>query len=362
MMTAMERLVAAASGQPVDRCPVFCNLLDQGAAELGLGIEDYYQSGQNVAEGQLRMRERYGYDNVWCLFYVGREAELLGCKKVRFYRDGPPNVEDFVIKSHADVYRLEVPNELTDHPAFIEQARCLSILRSEVKGRYPICAYVTATMALPALLMGMDAWMELLLLGPASVRDELLEKCHRFFVKEVRAMRAGGVDVIVYSNPFGSTDFVSMKYFTEHSLPSIERDIKAVGTEGMVFYCGMARFNQVIEQVLVRTGLKTYYLSPLDDLREGKRLIAGRGLTCGVINDIKLIDWSPQEIRHEVKSMMEAGAPGGRFLFGTGVMPCAIPERNILTMLEAAFEYGAEMRSYDGRVGDDLKGRARPPA
>ena len=341
MITGMERLVAAIKGEESDRVPVFCNLIDQGAKELGMPLEKYYTDGAYVAEAQLRMREKYGHDNVWSLFYVGKEVELLGCTKIRFAAAGPPNVEDFVIKGYDDIDRLRVPAKLTDHPAFQEELKCLHVLKRDVGGRYPICAYITATMTLPALLMGMEKWMELLFLGPADLRDELLAKCHDFFVKEMTAYREGGADVLVYSNPFGSTDTVPMKYFLEHSLPWIERDIRAVGTAGIVYYCGMSRFNRVIDKVLERTGIGVYYLSPLDDIAEGKRIVAGRGLTCGVINDMKLIDWAEEEIRNEVRRMMAAGMPGGKFLFGTGVMPYNIPEENIRTMLDAAYEFGS---------------------
>lgn len=342
MTTGMDRLVAALEGRQSDRIPVFCNLLDQGAAELGVSLEEYYSRGDLVAEAQLRMLERYHHDNVWSLFYVGKEAELLGCQRVLFAEDGPPNVEHFVITSPEDVARLEVPESLASHPAFAQSHTCLELLTRELKGKTPICAYITATMTLPALLMGLDKWMELLFIGPAAARDELLEKCHRLFVKEVELYRALGADVLVYSNPFGSPDFVPMKYFMEHSLPWIERDIAAVGTSGVVYYCGMARFNPVIRDVLERTGLGVYYLSPMDDIATAKRTIAGRALTCGVINDVALIDWSHDTIRQEVKRIIEAGKPGGRFLFGTGVMPYAIPKESIHVMLEAAFEYGRQ--------------------
>jgi uroporphyrinogen decarboxylase len=339
-ITGMDRLVAAINGSTSDRIPVFCNLLDQGARELGLSLEEYYARGELVAEAQLRMREKYGHDNVWSLFYVGKEAELMGCQKILFAKDGPPNVEHFVIQSPDDIPRLKIPPDLSTHPAFEEQLKCLRMLRREAGGKYPICAYITATMALPVLLMGMEKWLGLLLTGPAALRDELLAKCHEFFVKEMAAFRAAGADVLVYSNPFGSTDTIPMKFFMEHSLPWIEKDIRAVGTAGVVYYCGMSRFNPVIATVRQRTGLGVYYLSPFDDIAEGKKIIAGRGLTCGVINDIRLIDWSREEIRHEVKRMIAAGLPGGKFLFGTGVMPLQIPEANIRTMLEAAYEFG----------------------
>lgn len=340
MITGMDRLLAAIKGTGADRIPVFCNLLDQGAAELGLPLEEYYADGANVAEAQLRMRERFGYDNLWSLFYVGKEAELLGCREILFAKDGPPNVADFVIESPGDIRQLVVPDDVGSHPAFAEQLKCLRILKARAGGRYPICAYITATMALPALLMGMERWMSLLFLGPAAVRDELLHKCHEFFVKELLAHRAAGADVIIYSNPFGSTGIVPMRFFQESALPWIEKDIQAVGTAGVVYYCGMATLNPVIDQVFQRTGIGAYYVSPLDDLAEAKRIIADRALTCGVINDIALMRWSHPKIRDEVRRMLQIGMPGGKFLFGTGVMPCGIPEESIRAMLDAAYEFG----------------------
>lgn len=339
-MNGMQRLVAAAEGRPCDRVPVFCNLLDQGAAELGMGLKEYYQSGQNVAEGQLRLQRKYGHDNLWSLFYVGKEAEFFGCRTMVYAEDGPPNVGEMVIRKPEDIHRLEPPADVPSHEAFVEQRRCFELLRREAGGKLPICAYVTATMTLPALLMGMEKWMRLLLMGPRDLRDELLEKCHDFFVKEVRAYREAGADVLVYSNPFGSTDFVPMSFFESTTLPWIERDLKATGTEGMVYYCGSARFNKVIDRVVQRTGIGTYYLSPLDDVAEGKAALAGRGLCCGVINDIPLIDWTPEEVAAEVRRLIDAGRPGGRFLFGTLLMPMAIPEANIRALMEAAHRYG----------------------
>lgn len=340
MMNGMERLLAAINGTPADRIPIFCNLLDQGAKEMRMPLQEYYSNGNHVAEAQLRMREKYGYDSLWSLFYVGKEAELLGCRRIIFAPDGPPNVGEMVIKTLDDIGRLTVPVSLEDHPSFAEELKCLRILTREAGGRYPICAYITSTMTLPAILMGMEKWLPLLLSGPDGPREELLAKCHDFFVKEVAAYRAAGADVLVYSNPFGSTDFVPMKFFRERSLPWIKKDMAAAGTPGMVYYCGSARFNNVIDQVVTETGIGVYYLSPLDDVAEGKRIIAGRGLCCGVINDIRMIDWTPAEVRQEVRRLIEAGKPGGKFLFGTLVMPYCIPEENIRALMDAAIEFG----------------------
>lgn len=339
-MTPLQILDAAVNGAPAPRIPIFCNLPDHGPRELGMHAKDYFSKGEYVAEAQLRMQKRYGYDNLWSLHYVGKEAELLGCREILFADDGAPNVADFVIKSLDDIVQFEIPNDITLHPAWQPIAECLNILRAEVGATHPICAYITASTTLPAILMGMDKWMELFLLGPFDLRDELLRKCSDFFQQEIAALRALGANVLIYSTPFGSPYFVSHKQIEQIVMPWMRRDLQPGGTDGVVYYCGMAPFNEVIDLVFDELHLTTHHISPLADLAEAKRLINVRGLTCGVIDDIKMIHWSVAQTRAEVKRIIEIGQPGGHFLFGNGVMPLAVPEANILAMVEAAFEYG----------------------
>ncbi len=90
MITGMERLVAAINGETSDRIPVFCNLIDQGAKELGLPLKEYFSKGEYVAEAQLKMREKYGHDNLWSLFYVGKRPNSLAVKKLSMLRMDHP--------------------------------------------------------------------------------------------------------------------------------------------------------------------------------------------------------------------------------------------------------------------------------
>jgi uroporphyrinogen decarboxylase len=196
-------------------------------------------------------------------------------------------------------------------------------------------------MTMPAILMGMEKWLPLLLSGPAELRDQLIEKCHLLFVRQIEAYRAAGADVLLYSNPFGSTDQIPMKFFLNHSLPWIEKDIQAVGNSGVVYYVGGSRMNNVVDIVRQRTGIGVYYLSPWDDVSEGQKNLGEGPMSWGVINDIKLIDWNTSEVDAEVKRIIDAGKPHGKFGFGTLVMPFNIPEQNIRAMLDAAFRYGS---------------------
>lgn len=340
-MTPLEILAAAANGAPAPRIPVFCNLLDQGAAELGMSLKQYYSSGKHVAEAQLLMLDRYGYDNAWSLHYVGKEAEMLGCREILFADQGAPNVADYVLKKPDDISRFETPDDITQTKAWQSVAECLAILRREIGHTHPICAYITASTTLPALLMGMEKWLELFLLGPFDLRDELLRKCSAFFQQQIRALRDCGANVIIYSTPFGSPYFLGKEQIKKSILPWMKQDLQGGPVADLVYYCGMAPFNSVIDLVFDELRIASHYISPLADLVEAKQLIDGRGLTCGVIDDIKMIHWSAAQTRAEVKRIIDIGKPGGRFLFGNGVMPLAVPEENIRAMIAAAFEYGS---------------------
>ena len=346
MITALERLAATAQGKDTDRIPVFCNLIDQGAQELGLSIREYYTRGEYVAEGQLRMREKYGHDNLWALFYVGKEAEALGCRNIVFSSSGPPNVGDMVIKDLKDIETLQIPTDVASHPAMQETFKCLQLLRAEAGGKAPICAYITASMTLPVLLMGMEKWLNLLLNGPFSLRDQLLEKCSLFCARELAAYRAAGADILLYSNPFGSTDIVPYRLIDELSSPWMGKDLAGSKMDGIVYYCGGARLEKTIDLVIERHGFQTLYLGPHDNISTCKQLVGGRGLTVGVINDIQLIDWSEEKIQADVQRILQDGMPGGKFMFGTILMPFDIPTRNIHAMLKAAFHYGQNGRGH----------------
>ncbi len=339
-MNALERLAAVSNGQLYDRVPVFCNLFEQGAKELGMPIKEYYSNGEYVAEGQLKLQKKYGHDNLWSLFYVGKEAELWGAKHMIFAEDGPPNVGDMVIRDYKDIHALEVPKNILDHPAFEESKKCLDLLSTEANGEYPICAYITASMSLPALLMGMEKWMELLLFGSKEVRDELLEKCSDFFKLEIAAYRKAGANVLVYSNPFASTDIISNEIFSELSLKWMERDLFPEGVDNIVYYCGGARLSPNIDCIYNKFGISTYYLSPQDDIKLAKEALGNRGICAGVFNDIMLIEFTEQEIIKEVKRIMQEGVPGSKFAFGTIGMPYHTPEKNIHTLIDAACLYG----------------------
>jgi len=339
-MTGMERLQALLSGQQPDRIPINVNLVDQGAKELGLSLQDYYAKGERVAQGQLRMRAKYGYDMLLGMFYSALDAELMGCRHLIYAIDGPPNVGHLVVKTPDDIKKLNPPADLYSHPRFHELASCIKTLKQESAGQWPVVGVVTASFSLPAMLMGVGGWLDLLLNGDAALRELLLQKCAAFASNKIMALKDAGADLIIYNNPLASATFILPTQFHQLALPWVLKDLEQSGPNGIIFFNGGGVINPILADLKKHTGIGAYYLNPFDDIVEARQLLGPEPLIIGAINDIKLIDWTAEEIEQEVERIMLAGHQAGRFIFGTLVMPYDIPEDNIRTMIKAAITYG----------------------
>ncbi|MCP4753607.1 MAG: hypothetical protein GY866_22185 [Proteobacteria bacterium] len=64
----------------------------------------------------------------------------------------------------------------------------------------------------------------------------------------------------------------------------------------------------------------------MDDIAEDKAIVGGRALLAAPINGINPKKCSESEIDRQVKGIVQNGAPGDTFIFGTLVMPYPIPE------------------------------------
>ncbi|MCG8697094.1 MAG: hypothetical protein MI922_03500, partial [Bacteroidales bacterium] len=177
MLTSLERMGSLMQGKLPDRVPVVCNLLEQGARELGVSIKKYYSEPGYIAEAQLKMQRKYKYDIVWGFSYTAAIAEIVGCKHVVFADDGPPNVGHLVIQKESDIRRFEIPENIEETPAMQKWLKCIQLLKDEVGATVPIVSATVSSFTMPSILMGMEKWMELLVFGSPKLRDEMLEKC-----------------------------------------------------------------------------------------------------------------------------------------------------------------------------------------
>src|SRR5512136_194873 len=119
-MTSKERSVAAMTGKPYDRIPVYLLMSDHAARVIGVTVGEYQQSARLMAEGQLAAWRSYGMDLINTGPGLTGIAEAVGSRLA--FPDNTAHVVDYAVAAPHDLDRLRSPDPERDGrlPLFLE--------------------------------------------------------------------------------------------------------------------------------------------------------------------------------------------------------------------------------------------------
>jgi len=345
-MNAYQRVVAALTGREPDRVPVLLLMPTQGAGELGLPLPTYLGDPEAMAEGQLRLQARYGHDCLYAFSYGAAEAEAFGAS-VEYHPTGSPVVSEppFGIQ---EVGRITPPDPHRC-PALVRTLRLIELLAAEDKGRLPILANVVAPPSLPVMLLGMEAWLELLLLGDAGRRDQVLEVCRAFTLAWGRAQVQAGADALGYFDPLASPEITTPAQFARFHLQTMRLVAEQVGAP--LLLCTAGARNLQLLPAARETGMAGILASAAESLADYKQQADGKLAVAGNLNNIGMAAWTPAQASQEVRSCLAAGAPGGGYLLCDqhGEIPTETPAAVLEAIMQTAQQYGRYPLHQEGR-------------
>lgn len=335
-MTSLERVLATMTHQKPDRVPVFPILLLHGAAELGMGLEQYFSQGANWAEGQLKLREKFGHDCVVGVPHVVQDITAFGAK-VMYWEKGPPSPGGMVIHSWKDVDQLTVPDPYAV-PELVETLKAIELLAKEVKGEVPIIGAAIAPFSLPSMLMGTERWMDLLLFEETAVRKQvmgrMLEVTLEFCVAWSNAQLAAGADVIVLADGMASAAVLTRQQFIDFALPLVKEIVPRI--KGHVVHEGVGHLHPMLD-LLVDTGILGVILSHLDDLAVCRQIVGDKLALIGNLNNIEMLRWSPEEMTRKCREAISANSSCTGFVLSAQgpEIPLGVSDETIRAMVQA---------------------------
>ncbi len=151
-MNSLQRILAAVNGEPVDRTPVLPVMLMQGARELGISLPEYFERPSRLAEGQLRLLERFGHDGVFAFPHIVQDVLPWG-SALTFHEDGPPSVAKMVIREAEDILQLQTPDPTAD-PYLRHTLDAAAQLARQVGDEKLVVGGIIGPFSLPTMLMG----------------------------------------------------------------------------------------------------------------------------------------------------------------------------------------------------------------
>ncbi len=336
-MTSMQRVLTTLGHNEPDRVPLFFSFTTHGAKELGLSIKEYFSSASSVAEGQLRLLEKYKHDNLYSVFYAPVEIEAWG-GEVIYSADGPPNSGEPFIHNYEQILNLSVPL-VEETPCLAKVIEATRMMKDEVKDEVPIIGVVVSPFSLPVMQLGFEAYLEIIYREPKFF-NRLMDVNKLFCANWANAQLKAGATAIGYFDPVSSPTIVPRDIYLKTGYPVALETLKMI--EGpTATHMASGRILPIIDD-LASTGTAAVGVSSYEDLAEIKDSCRGRLTVLGNLNGLEMPRWDEEDAAKAVKDAVSKAGPGGGFILSDnhGEIPYQVPEKVLLAVSEAIREFG----------------------
>ncbi|PKL38626.1 MAG: methylcobamide--CoM methyltransferase MtbA [Candidatus Riflebacteria bacterium HGW-Riflebacteria-1] len=336
-MTSLQRVLTTLGHKEPDRVPFFLLLTMHGAKELNMTIREYFSKAENVAEGQVRMRKKYGHDCLYSFFYAPVEVEAWG-GSVIYSDEGPPNSGEPVIGSFADIKTLRVP-DIGQSPSLAKVLEATRILKETVKDEAPIIGVVMSPFSLPVMQMGFSQYFDLMFAEPALF-ERLMAMNEEFCVNWANAQLKAGATAICYFDPVSSSTITPRDLYLKTGYEVTKRTLARINGPTATHLASGNCLPVVAD--IANTGTAVIGVSCNEDLMAIKAACRGKLTVLGNLNGIEMRRWTPEQAENEVKSAIQQAAAGGGFILSDnhGEIPWQVPEDVLMAISQAVHKWG----------------------
>ncbi len=336
-MTSLQRVLTTLGHNEPDRVPLFLLSTLHGAKELGLSIRDYFAEAENVAEGQIWLRAKYGHDCLYSFFYAPVEIEAWG-GEVIFRDDGPPNSGLPFISDPEQILGLKPP-EIEKIPCLAKVLRTTEMMKARVGDDCPIIGVVMSPFSLPVMQMGFDRYLDLMAERPEHFA-RLMQVNEAFCAAWANAQLRAGATAICYFDPISSPTIIPPDLYRRTGFAIAKRTLARIqGPTATHLASGRAL---AILGDIAQTGTAAVGVSALEDLTKIKSACRGKLTILGNLNGIEMRRWSAAETEALVRRAITQAGPGGGFILSDnhGEIPWQVPDEVLFAIAEATRRWG----------------------
>ncbi len=337
-MTPFERIGLAMAGQFADRRAVGPMLSLYGCRLTGSSPEAYYRDPGLYLAGQKAVVRKFDPDIVFAPFALALEAEAFG-STLAWSPFGPPNVGKPIPPQASDAAYLPRTDPKSDSSlAFLVESAAL--LAREFKGDRPVAAILTAPSDLPAILLGIDRWLDLLLFDQASART-YLRLAEEHFVALGSAMFEAGASFVAVPVMFTNPAILTDRLIRDLTLPSLENSFGRLPGP-ILFHHGANPLADRLGMFVDLPNVMGFALDERDDTTAARTALKLEQLILAGPAGPKLNHKTIPNIRSAVARLLSERADDPRVVVVTSAadIPWDTPEENISAFMDAARSSG----------------------
>jgi MtaA/CmuA family methyltransferase len=338
-MNSRERVLAHLDGRPVDRLPFMPITMQFASDLLGARYRDYETDHRVLAEGQIRVAERFGFDYVNTMSDPGREAADCGAR-IEYFEHQPAAVVETspLLEDKTALAGLRIPNPLGGG-RMQNGVQAVALLKERVGRDLIVEGWVEGPCAEAVDLRGMNNLMLDFHDDPRFVRD-LFAFCVEMELQFAEVQIEAGADVIGIGD--AAVSLVGPRIYREFIWPYEKRlvdGIRDMGARVRLHICGNTR---ACLAGMGELGCAVVDLDWMSPMSEGRTRMGAGQVILGNIDPVAVLrNGDPARIQAAVAECHRAA--GNRFIVGAG---CEVtrdtPHENLVALRQYAESHRPE--------------------
>ncbi len=312
-MTGLDRVLATAAGSPRDRGALSLTLSAYGARMISCPLKDYYHRPELYLEGQEAIRSEFQPDILFSPFALAVEGEAFGAR-LRYFESAAPNLAQSAFASVKELVDFDFSTAI-DHPRirYIHDAtRALASLPGQDRA---ICGIFLSPLDLPAIILGLDAWLDAFLFKEAEW-EAVCDKTTEYFVQRANAFFDDGAQILALPMVFCSPSILTKQLFEKRVLPRL-KDAFARVKGPLVIHHGGAPISAHLAALAGIPQALGCVVDPMDSLGGARSLIGKEKLLLGNFDGPKLNGLSPEQAYTRVMAILQNRAEDRHFILAS---------------------------------------------
>ncbi len=339
-MNSRERVLAHLDGRPVDRLPFMPITMQFAVDIIGARYLDYETDHRVLAEGQIRVAEKFGFDYVNTMSDPAREAADCG-SKVEYFEYQPAAIIEGtpLLADKTALATLQIPDPLGGGRMH-NGVRSVALLKERVGRDLVVEGWIEGPCAEAVDLRGMNNLMLDFHDDPAFVRD-LFAFCVEMELRFAKVQIEAGADVIGIGD--AAVSLVGPRIYRDFIWPyekQLVDGVRAMGAHARLHICGNTR---ACLSGMGELGCAVVDLDWLSPVADGRTKMGPGQIILGNIDPVAVLrNGTPETITAAIAQCHRAA--GERFIVGAG---CEVTRDTAHDNLLALRDYARSHRPGD---------------
>lgn len=330
-MNSLERILSTLTGTDADYQPYTLLLSLYGASLIKSDTYPYYRDVACWFEGQRAVVDAFDPDIVITPFSFPIEAEAFG-SELLFLNKYAPNTRKPIISNIAQIDDIKLPDpELSTSLQFFLKGT--DLVTKNYGGTKAIACPIHSPADIPALLMGMEMWIDTLFFHPQSV-EKMMQKTIAHFVQLGNEFMNRGATFLVIPVNFTCPMIITENIFRK-LIPYLENAFSQIKGP-IVIHNGGAKILPFIQHFAKLPNVIAFVLEPSESFDEARKLIGEKMVLMGNLDGPDLVNLTNEKAKEATLKILSNRLNDKHFIFASSNadIPYDTPVETIKTVVE----------------------------